>query len=474
MNKTDFLAATSCTTMAWYQARHESPAPDEAAKFRMEQGRQIGELARQLFPDGILVHDLNDVGIADTQQLLDDEDTTTIFEATFSSGAFTAKADVLNRNGDGWDVTEVKSGFSDHARYVDDLAYTVLVLRLAGLTVKRSTLLLLSKEYRYRDPIDKLFTFLDKTDAVAARTKTFEDDAEAIATTLLADNAPQPELNRACRSCYFFETACLGSMYEHTVLELPKLHHATFQKLCAGGIVNIADVPADFTLNELQRRAKAAAESGETFVAPELGHVLAAIEWPCHYLDFETVASTMPLYDGHGCHHQVLTQFSVHHRDGLDVAPRHSEFLADAKDSQERLLAERLIEVLGTDGAIIVYSNFENVRIRALIAQFPDLTGPLEAIRARFVDFEKIVREHVYHPAFAGSYSLKKVVPALVTDVSYDALPIANGDNAIAMFARMARGEIENVTEVRKQLLAYCETDTLVMVKLHEILAGMV
>ena len=28
MNKTDFLAATKCITMAWYQARHESPLPE--------------------------------------------------------------------------------------------------------------------------------------------------------------------------------------------------------------------------------------------------------------------------------------------------------------------------------------------------------------------------------------------------------------------------------------------------------------
>ena len=267
---------------------------------------------------------------------------------------------------------------------------------------------------------------------------------------VLAERVPQPELKRACRSCDFFKTACLGSMHEHTVLELPKLHHATFQKLCAAGIVDITDVPTDFKLNGLQQRAKAVAESGETFVAPEIGNELAAIEWPCHYLDFETVASIMPLYEGHGCHHQVLTQFSVHHRDSLDAAPSHSEFLADAEESQERLLAECLIKVLGTHGAIVVYSNFENVRVKALVDEFPDLADPLNAIRARFVDFERIIKKHVYHPAFAGSFSLKKVVPALVTDVSYDGLAIADGDNAIATFARMARGEIENVAEARR------------------------
>ena len=70
-----------------------------------------------------------------------------------------------------------------------------------------------------------------------------------------------------------------------------------------------------------------------------------------------------------------------------------------------------------------------------------------------------------------GELSLKKVVPSLVPDVSYAGLGVADGDNASAVYARMARGEIKDVA--RRQLLAYCKTDTLVMVRLHEILADM-
>ena len=478
MNKTDFLAANQCITMAWRQIRHESPPLDEAAKFRMEQGREIGEFARQLFPDGILVHGHSDRGLADTQQLIADDTTKTIFEAAFSAGVFTAKADVLNRNADGWDVIEVKSSFSNSKKaatdYVDDLAYTVMVLRRAGITVKMSVLLLLSREYRYGDQVNKLFTQLDKTDDVNARAKTFDDNAAAVAGAVLAQKVPEPVLSRACRTCDFFMTVCLGSQLEHTVLELPRLHSTKFQKLCADGIVDIADVPADLKLNEIQQRVKAAAESGETFVAPELSRALAAIEWPCYYLDFETTSTVMPLYPGHGCYRPVLTQFSIHYHDSLGAAPRHSEFLADAEESQERLLAERLVDALGVNGSIVVYTAFENTQIKALVDKFPDLAGPLNAIRGRLVDFNTIVNKHVYHPEFAGSYSLKKVVPALVTDVSYDGLAVADGDNAIAVFARMARGEITDVAETRKHLLAYCKTDTLVMVRLHESLAGMV
>ena len=476
MNKTDFLAATKCITMAWHHARQEPPPPDEATRFRMKQGREIGVLARQLFLDGTLVDGPNHEALANTQQLIANDATNTLFEATFAAGAFTAKADVLRRNGNGWDVIEVKSSFSDSPKvgkeYVDDLAYTVMVLRHAGVNVKTSALLVLSREYRYGDPVDNLFTTLDKTDDVNARTETLPD-AEAIAHSVIAEQMPDPVLTSTCRSCDFFKTVCLGSELEHTVLDLPRLSSKKLQRLSAVGVVDISDVPADLELNPTQQRAKAAAESGTVFVDPELGQVLAAIEWPCHYLDFETTSAAMPLYPGCGCHCYVLTQFSVHHRNNLDAAPSHSEFLADAAESQERLLAERLIEVLGTHGAIVVYTHFEDDKLKALIDKFPDLADTLNAIRQRLVDFNKIIEKYVYHPDFAGSFSLKKVVPALVPDVSYDGLAVADGGNATTVLARMARGEIEDVAETRKQLLAYCKTDTLVMVRLHEVLADM-
>ena len=249
MNKTEFLAATKCFTMAWHQTRYKSRPLDEAAKFRLDQRREIGKLARQLFPDGILIHGDNEQGIAETQRLIGDSATKTIFEAAFISGAFTAKVDVLNRSGDGWDVIRVKPSLETSKKvtkdYVDDLAYTVMVLRRAGIAVMRSRLLLLSREYRYGDPVDKLFTFLDKTDNVDAPTEIFEADAEAIADAVLGDQVPEPVLSSACRNCDFRDTVCLGSKHEHTVLELPNLHPAKLQTLSAAGVINITDVPTD-------------------------------------------------------------------------------------------------------------------------------------------------------------------------------------------------------------------------------------
>lgn len=230
--------------------------------------------------------------------------------------------------------------------------------------------------------------------------------------------------------------------------------------------------PGDLNLNDRQERAKKAALTGKLIVEPRLGTALGSITWPCHYLDFETVATVLPVYDSHGCHRQVLTQFSLHHRDSITTEPTHDEFLADAKRDCERELAVALIKSLGDRGSIVVYSGFEKSRISALKNMFPDLAAPLQSILDRIQDLLVVIQDHVYHPDFRGSFSIKKVLPVLVPDLSYASLAVADGETAITRFARMARGEIsgEQVEITRCQLLDYCKLDTFAMVRLHEIL----
>ena len=477
ISKADWLAAGQCQAMAWYGLRVETHPPDEATRFRMEQGQEVGALARRLYPNGVPVARTAEVrAAAVTQALIADGSHQALFEAAFESGPFVAKADILSREGGGWHLLEVKSSFSDSSSikdYINDLAYTAMVLRRAGLTIVKASLVLLSRDYRYGLGVDRLFTILDKTQDVDPCAAVFEEAADAVAHALLGGTCPAPVLVSACRRCDFFATACLGAGRAHTVVELPNLHHTKLKKLSAEGIIDLSGVPADFPLSDRQQRVKDAALSGQTLIDDGLGAALQAIQWPCHYLDFETVATVMPLYEGDGCHQQVLTQFSVHHRDAPDADPRQSEFLADAGQSEERQLAGALIGVLGQEGSIIVYGSFEKTRISALRDAFPDLSAGLDALLGRLMDLNEIVASHVYHPAFRGSFSMKAVIPALVPDLSYAGLAVADGDTAITKFARMARGEISGdaVTVTRGQLLAYCRMDTLGMVRLHEILS---
>jgi hypothetical protein len=78
------------------------------------------------------------------------------------------------------------------------------------------------------------------------------------------------------------------------------------------------------------------------------------------------------------------------------------------------------------------------------------------------------------HPDFRGSFSLKAVLPALVPELGYDDLEIADGSTAAAMLETLLPDEAalppDERAALRDRLLRYCERDTWVLVQRTEVL----
>ena len=128
-----------------------------------------------------------------------------------------------------------------------------------------------------------------------------------------------------------------------------------------------------------------------------------------------------------------------------------------------------MIEDCGTTGSVMVYNRgFESGKIEDLIEFSPIHALALQGIINRIVDLMVPFRERWYYtPEMQGSYSIKKVLPALVPELSYDTLDIKGGGEASSTFSQMVQGTFEgDIDETRKHLLAYCKMDTLAMVEI--------
>ena len=81
-----------------------------------------------------------------------------------------------------------------------------------------------------------------------------------------------------------------------------------------------------------------------------------------------------------------------------------------------------------------------------------------------------LIRQHFYHPDLKGSFSIKKVLPALVPELSYEGMAIGDGGTASMSFAKIVAGKTtkEDASIIRRDLLAYCKLDTLAMVKIYQ------
>jgi CRISPR/Cas system-associated exonuclease Cas4 (RecB family) len=474
MTKRIFLKARECQSLGWIMRSGDfaiiAAEPPLNQKFLMEQGIEIQKRARCLYPEGLLIDSKDMASAAEkTKQVMHDPDTSVIFEGTFFSGGLTARADILKREEDGWHLIEVKSSTNDKKEFIDDMAYTYLVMNQCGYRISRVSLLLLNKEFRLGMPGGTLFVEIDHTRDVLEKVKEFESLWQSLEEITRGPSMPKPSLRYECKKCEVFRD-CVGEGIDNHIFDLPRLSTSKFQELLTRGIVCIEDIPPEISLTEPQERVRECVQGRFTSIESGLKEVLKLIQWPVFYLDFETFMTAIPLYQDTAPFAQIPFQYSIHACSERFGCVIHCEYLADSTRDCRRELAERLVGDLSGEGSIVVYTSFEERIIRSLADMFPDLKQELTSLADRIIDLEKVIRSHVYHPEFHGRTSIKVVLPVLVPGMSYDQLEIREGDTAMATFAYMALGKYspQEIEEIRKNLLKYCKHDTLAMVALHK------
>lgn len=477
ISKKIFLNSLTCDYLGW-SMRNEKVSQELTIsdQFLIEQGQEIGKRARTLYPEGILV-DEKDLASAvhKTESLMETPETLVLFEASFIIDSYATKADILRRLSDGWHLIEVKSGLEAKPEYIEDIAYTTLVINRLGINISKFSLLLLSKDYRLGMENNDLFVEVDYTDDVQQRVEVFNPFWDKTKEITNRESAPERKLQLKCRKCDIFSD-CEGRETVNHIFDIPRLNQGKFDKLMEVGIVCINDIPDGFNLTANQEKVVACIKSGEVLVGSNLKKELSSILWPAYYLDFETVMIAIPLYADIAPHTQIPTQYSIHKCTSPSQVDDHYEYLADPIRDCRRELAENLINNLEGDSSIIVYSSFEKSRINDLIKAFPELSGELNGLLDRLVDLEAIIRNNFNHPNFHGKTSIKQTLPALVPKMTYEGMEICDGLAASTHFAYLALGKYqdEEAETIKNNLLMYCKQDTLGMVKLHEQLANYV
>jgi len=281
---------------------------------------------------------------------------------------------------------------------------------------------------------------------------------------------PMTSLCFDCRNCPCCYEEFVADKVNH-IFDLPRLSKKKFVELQARGIDLIKDIPADFKLTENQERVVEAVRLNHPIIGKSLGHELNSVNWPAGYLDFETFSTGIPEFEEVAPWEHVVIQYSLHVCSAPGMIENHAEFLCDYECESTKDLAEQLIDDCDGLKCIFVYSNFEARMLTAMKVFFPDLSRSLDDLISRLVDLERIIKKSYYHPGFAGRTSIKKTLPVLVPELTYDGMEISDGGKAMAAFAFLRKGSLPSPKSVIKNLLEYCRLDTLAMVKIHECLA---
>ena len=482
LSKSRFTAGIQCHKLLWWKVHEPLAAelqPDKVLQDRFDQGKQVGELARTRFPGGVLIagpHDAIEERVRATQDAIDGG-AHTIFEGTFVADDAQVAVDVLTRTknaesavADGWRLIEAKMTSSQKDEHVPDVAVQLHVVKANGLDVCAVAIMHLNPEFRHPDQGELLIT-ADVTAPVQEILPTIPVQIAA-QVAMLGGPLPDVPIGRHCaepRECVFLRR-CWPQTPDH-IANLYRVGIKTAADYMDAGVHSVWSIPPKKKLSAPAQRQLRSMKEQRLIVEPSLRGALKAFDARMGFLDFETILRAVPVWTGMKPHEPAPAQFSYHEARG-DGTYAHAEFLAEGPIDCRSELALLMIEATKSAERVATYSGYEKARIAQLQEAVPELRNELKALEAKLIDLLPVVRDHVYHPDFHGSFSIKDVLHPLVPDLSYNDLIIVDGLTASVEIARLLfvvqKIAPEERARVRKDLLAYCERDTWAMVRLLE------
>ena len=474
LSKSKLMSARQCLKRLHLEVhRPDLVAHSAQTKAAFNTGHAVGDIAQQIYgtDDAVVIPYGGGMphALKKTTRLVGEGPQYPIFEATFEHGGVLVRVDVLLPDGDAWRIVEVKASTSVKDEHVFDCAAQRWVFEGLGHKLTGIALAHVDNTFMYEGDgdFDGLLTESDQTESTA---KIMSAVPEWIAGAKEAAGGAQPEVDVGahCFKPYEcpFVSHCWPSNTDHPVQGLGG-GKAQLGEWIAAGFADMCDVPFD-RLSEKQQRMQTVTRSGNPELLPGACDFFKSLEYPRYYLDFETIMPAVPIWAGTRPYETLPIQWSCHYESEPGTV-EHAEFLDLTGDPPMRRLAESMLRALGKEGPVLVYTSYERTVINGLMARFADLEVPLQAIVDRLVDLHPPTQQFYYHPAMAGSWSLKAVLPTIAEDMCYSELEgIQEGTAASEGYLEAILPDTmpQRKAELKEQLLRYCKFDTEAMVRL--------
>jgi hypothetical protein len=468
LSKTDFLDFLDNPKHLWANKNYpDTLSPlDDFTRHQLEQGNEVQVLAKKYFRN----------------QLFKDKSKFEVkTEYSFANGPLVTRVDVLvhDLQSDVYDVYEIKgsTNSNEKKKHKLDISFQAQVIE-DQIRVRDFFLLRLNAEYVRKGEIDpdELFVIDSMNGAVE------EMRGEVTALIDKALSAMNAESADHLESCFKPATCpcpsiCHPNMPEYSIYELSRLSKKKAIILRGQNIDQIQNIPVEMELSERQSLQRMSVMEAQALIEHEsLREFLSKLEYPLHFLDYETLGLALPVYDGYKPYQNMVFQYSLHVQQEKGGALEHFEYLATEDEDPGAGLVKDLVQHVKERGSMIVWNQgFEIGRNKEMAEMYPDYKDMLLSLNERSFDLMKAFSQTSYiHPDFAGSASLKKVLPALLPDLGrqYEEMDVSNGAMAMIAWKDLIWGQnSEPVREkIKQDLLAYCMLDTSAMVEILDLL----
>ena len=487
ISKTDYVLWRACPKNAWLRIhKPEAYYACEITEFEqsiIDMGIEVEQVARNLFPSGVLVSSPQSEALRETARFLASK-VKTLFQPIFRQGQLLAAIDVLQYDSDkSWySVHEVKSSTEAKGEHLYDLAYQVVLLRQYGLQVELASLIHLNPKYVRQSDLDyqQLFTSVDMTTQVNEVSCEVAKELEEASDYLLSETEPIGPC-----SCIYKGRSKHCTTFEYSNPEVPGygVHDIArigsnpkkLRALVDAGILELEDVPADVKLTSIQLEQLRAHQTGNAIINGEaISRELSDLAFPLHFIDYETFAPALPFFAHYSPYDPIPLQYSVHVVGAPGEEPIHRDFLHGGREDPSVSFVSSLQQHVSSFGTIIVWNKgFESHVNDCIARRIPSAKSDLIDFNDRMYDLMDIfAKQYFVHKDLCGKVSIKNVLPILTPHLSYSPLKIHDGATASLVWSRLISDELSNEDKIGfyGQLREYCALDSYGMYAIWRVL----
>jgi hypothetical protein len=491
ISKSDYMLWRGCPKNAWLKIH--KPGIYYASKLTefdqsiIDNGMEVEEVTRSLFPGGCLVEGRGAEALQTTQVLLA-ERKSPLFQPTFETDGFFAAVDVLEYDIDAgcYIILEIKSSSQAKEEHLYDVAFQTLLLRRCGLKIERVFIVHLNSEYVRQGELDlaELLTRVDVTAKVAEIAAVVTREMEAAHAYLVSDLEP----SGPC-SCIYEGRSRHCSTFSYSNPHVPDygVHDISrigsspkkLKEMIDAGVFLLENIPSHIELSDIQQAQIHAYSSGKTVVKKEAIAVeLGQLVFPLHFIDYETYPSAIPLFDQYSPYDQIPFQYSLHIANAPGEAPIHKEFVHVGREEPGESFVRSLQQDINLQGSIIVWSKtFESGINRDIARRLPSTQGFITNFNDRIYDLKDVFSKQYYvHKDLWGKVSIKTVLPVLAPHLNYSSLEIQEGGVASITWSNIVSGRLgeEECNQLREALKKYCAMDSYAMYAIWRALRDLI
>jgi hypothetical protein len=475
ISKSGFMLGVQCQrALHMHYNSPELRAPLNMEQQRIiDQGIQVGKVARQLFPGG---KDVSLDGLrrskalyeATRQELVNSS--VILYEAGFESptGGLNCRVDILVKQKQLTKLIEVKSSTSIKSEHILDAAIQYNVLKRSGYPGEIEVFIAhLNNTYvRGLDiEVKKLFTIVNVTNEVLNAQRVVDAYVIEFEKTLNG-NRPNITIGEHCFKPYDcpFREHCWKDVPKYSVFNLGGIRKSKATQLFNMGYSRPEELPRNINLNDKQWiEIDSAIRNTVHINRPALRAFLSQFSTTLLYMDFESYNPAIPLYDGTRPYQHLCFQYSVILQRPCKTLVKR-EFVSEPGLDPRHEFIKKLIHDTKENVPILVYNRvFEITRLKEFIADpaFAQYKEQIEERITRIIDvMQPFQARHVYSPFQEGSFSIKKVLPAFsASKLSYRSMAIQNGAEAMVKYESLKGLAPLDREKIIQDLKDYCYLD---------------